>query len=297
MNRKKLTVFTPTYNRAYCLPALYASLLSQTYLDFVWLVVDDGSTDKTKALIDSWIKDGHIEIRYFYQDNAGKMAAHNRGVKECGTELFLCLDSDDYLEKEAVYEIVSCWEKYRKSSLAGIVAPRKIVNIKGDKIDKGRFNCIGGTATLRELYVNGFRGETALVFRTDVLRQYPFPVIEGEKFIFEIYVYNQIDACYKLKVLDKEIMICRYREDGYTHNMKLLMAKNPKGMVLMLIQQLGMRQSLYCYLRLMSTYIAYSLLGGYKLKRIVKDSDNCLICMLLFPIGFIQKLKISKRLK
>ena len=105
---KKLTIFTPTYNRAYCLPELYESLLVQNKEDFVWMVVDDGSTDETKKIIDKWICDGKINIIYIYQQNSGKMSAHNRAVKECNTELFMCLDSDDKLTDGAVHKI----EKY-----------------------------------------------------------------------------------------------------------------------------------------------------------------------------------------
>ena len=96
MNKlKRLTIFTPTYNRDQLLPKLYASLCQQTNKNFVWSIVDDGSTDGTKSLIREYINENKIDIVYFYQKNSGKYVAHNTGVLRCTTELILCVDSDD----------------------------------------------------------------------------------------------------------------------------------------------------------------------------------------------------------
>ena len=94
---KKLTVFTPTYNRAYVLNKCYESLKNQTVKDFVWLIIDDGSTDNTKELVENWIKENKIEIRYKYQENQGMHGAHNTAYKLISTELNTCIDSDDYM--------------------------------------------------------------------------------------------------------------------------------------------------------------------------------------------------------
>ena len=53
----KMTVFTPTYNRAYIIGNLYLSLLKQTFQDFEWLVIDDGSVDETEELFEKWKKE------------------------------------------------------------------------------------------------------------------------------------------------------------------------------------------------------------------------------------------------
>ena len=98
----RLTVFTPTYNRRELLTRAYKSLTKQTIKDFEWLIVDDGSTDHTDDEVKKWIDDGIIHIRYHYRENGGKMRAHNTGVGLADTELFLCLDSDDYLVENAV---------------------------------------------------------------------------------------------------------------------------------------------------------------------------------------------------
>src|SRR5665647_1656547 len=108
-----LTIFTPSYNRGYILGQLYHSLLEQTCMDFEWVIVDDGSTDNTKDLVQAWTNEGKLTIRYIYQKNGGKMRAHNTGVLYATTELFLCVDSDDYLVETAVEEILLCWEAHR----------------------------------------------------------------------------------------------------------------------------------------------------------------------------------------
>ena len=105
-----LTIFTPTYNRAYTLPRLYKSLCQQTAQDFEWLVVDDGSTDETQMLFNTWLEEGKIPIRYITKENGGKPSAYNIAAKEAKGELFLCVDSDDYLVDNAVEKVLNNWE-------------------------------------------------------------------------------------------------------------------------------------------------------------------------------------------
>ena len=93
--RYTFTVFTPTCNRCATLPRVYASLAAQTFRDFEWLIVDDGSTDCTAALVDKWTAQADFPIRYLRQENRGKHIASNRAVREARGELFLVLDSDD----------------------------------------------------------------------------------------------------------------------------------------------------------------------------------------------------------
>ena len=106
MREEKLTIFTPTYNRAYTLKKLYASLIEQINQNFEWLIVDDGSTDNTEEVVKQWVDEKKITIRYFKQRNGGKQRAHNKGVEICNTELFICVDSDDYIVKDSVDKIL-----------------------------------------------------------------------------------------------------------------------------------------------------------------------------------------------
>lgn len=103
---KLLTIFTPTYDRAYILPELYHSLCKEPSDSFIWLIVDDGSTDNTQTLVENWQRENKIEIVYFKQENGGKMRAHNKGVELCSTPLFFCIDSDDQIATGAVEKIL-----------------------------------------------------------------------------------------------------------------------------------------------------------------------------------------------
>ena len=117
-----LTVFTPAYNRAHTITRTYESLCRQTCKDFTWLVVDDGSTDGTRALIEQWIAAGVIDIRYIYQANQGMHGAHNTAYRNITTELNTCIDSDDYMPDDAVQQIVDFWKAHGSDRYAGIIA-------------------------------------------------------------------------------------------------------------------------------------------------------------------------------
>jgi len=232
MFKEKITVFTPTYNRAYILDRAYKSLINQTNKSFVWLIVDDGSTDNTESLVKEWIKEDKIEIKYYKQKNGGKQRAHNKAVELTNTELFICLDSDDYFTKDAIKILLNSWNKIKdKNKVAGIIALRGINNKNpiGTKMPQNiKFS------TLSNLYKKyGFKGDTALLYRTDILKKFSFHVAEGENFIGEDYVYDQIDQKYKMFLLNKIIYICEYLDDGYTSNVRKLIKNNPKSYMIL----------------------------------------------------------------
>ncbi len=292
-----LTIFTPTYNRAYCLKGAYESLLRQTNDSFIWLIVDDGSTDGTKDLVHAWIKENKIKIEYIYQENAGKMVAHNLAAQLCQTELFVCLDSDDQLTDTAVEEMISYWDKHKddRANLIGLIAPRENVNDEGDVIYQPQIpeNLIYTTG--RNLYQNGFRGETAMVFRTDILRSYPFPVQEGEKFISEVSAYDAMDEKYVMITYNHPLMKCEYREDGYSNNLLKVNVANPKGVVY--VNQQRQRKIQRFSPTLMKEYIAYSIIAKYSWWKIVKSSIYPFFCLLMLPLGFFEKIRIMRKLK
>ena len=102
----KITLFTPTYNRAYTMTRLYNSIQRQTFRDFEWIIIDDGSTDNTESLVNSWTNDNNdFEIRYFKVPNGGKCRATNKGVQLAQGEIFFTIDSDDYLTDDACEKI------------------------------------------------------------------------------------------------------------------------------------------------------------------------------------------------
>ena len=259
-----LTIFTPTYNRAYSLPRLYESLCRQTSKDFIWSIVDDGSSDNTKYIVEKWQALNSIPIIYTVQPNGGKMRAHNKGAALCDTELFLCVDSDDFLIDNAVELILKTWQNRPNDGfVCGITAYRTI--IKGGKASiPARFPTLQ-MSTLSGLYANGFHGDTTLIFRSDVIKKYPFAEIDGEKFVTEAYAYEQIDQNYKYILLDEALTVCEYQEDGYTHNILKLHYNNPKGMALYYNQHsLLTVKGKIDSLRAVVYYIIYSRIAGEK---------------------------------
>ncbi len=222
-----LTVFTPAYNRSDKLVRAYESLKRQTNKDFCWLVVDDGSTDDTVGAVKSFREEGIVDITYIRRENGGKMRAHNTGVDACETELFLCLDSDDYLSDEAVDSILGVWkETGGKECYAGIIA------YKGESEEKpiyGNVFPITGDCSFRELYSKGFKGETTLVFRTDLLKANKFPEIEGEKYVPEDVVYDRIDEGHIFKLVPVIYTVCELVKERYTDRAEQLRYEAPTG--------------------------------------------------------------------
>jgi len=220
-----LTVFTPTYNRKKLLKRVYKSLTMQTNDDFMWLITDDGSDDGTREEVESFIKEGLVNIKYIYQENGGKMRAHNRGVIECETPLFVCLDSDDYFTKNAVDDIITEWEKISVNDrIAGIIAHKgtdEVHTLYGARFPDNE------NTTLKGLYERGFKGETTLVFKTEVIKRYLFPEIPGEKYVPEDYVYDKIDRDHEFVILPRILTVCELVSSGYTDAVERLRRENP----------------------------------------------------------------------
>ncbi|MEG0559839.1 MAG: glycosyltransferase family 2 protein [Muribaculaceae bacterium] len=284
-----LTIFTPTYNRAYILPSLYESLCAQSTKKFIWLIVDDGSTDNTETLINKWIKENIISITYIRQNNGGKMRAHNRGVLEAKTELFLCVDSDDHLNDiNDVQCILNKWNEVNNNiNIAGIIAYKLINNIIEYTFPKDI-----KLTPLNKLYQKGFIGDTTLVYRTDILKNHLFPEIDGEKFITEAYIYDQIDQKYIMSLFHRAIIKCAYLNDGYSKNAIKLKKDNPIGWFLYYNQRTLYSNTFINKIKNMSYAIAYSLLSR-NLRLMFQCKPKLLIipCLLL---GVILRTKLKK---
>jgi glycosyltransferase involved in cell wall biosynthesis len=234
----KITVFTPTYNRAYIIGKLYNSLQNQTISDFEWLVIDDGSTDNTQELFDAWIMDNNkFSIRYYRVKNGGKHRAINKATDLASGKLFFIVDSDDYLTNDAL-ESVDNWERNLKGK-------HKFCGISGNR-GKNENDIIG--TTFNESYVDAtslernkfnITGDKAEVFYTDILRRYKFDEIDGENFLTEATVWDRMayDG-YKIRWFNKTIYLCDYLEDGLTKNIKSIFARNPIGTAIYMKQQI-----------------------------------------------------------
>lgn len=238
----ELTIFTPTYNREKHLKTLYLSLLNQSDKRFVWLIVDDGSVDDTAALVDGWKRENAIPIFYVYQENHGKHVAHNTGVFHTATAYFFCVDSDDELPRDAVCELYDALRGIaERPDIAGIIAKKRCRN--GPEMCSA-FPAEVKEASVGELYrVYRLKGELALIFKTEVLREFPFPVFGDEKFVTESVVLDRLSLKYKMKLLDKVVYLADYMPDGYTSNLTRIHRSNPVGYHFSILQGIALSRT------------------------------------------------------
>ena len=226
MDTKRITIFTPTYNRKKILRELYNSLISQSSKQFIWLIVDDGSTDNTKEEVDSFISDNKITIEYFYKENGGKYTAHNLAVNMCHTDYFFIVDSDDILSEDAI-EVLNKEINVidSKDSISGIIGPK--CDKSGKIIGKEMPNKLT-YATGIELYEKyNVKGDTLRLYKTDILKKNPFPNVYGEKFMPENIVFDKIDDIYKMYIIRDKLYFCEYQNDGYSNNIASYHLKSP----------------------------------------------------------------------
>lgn len=279
-----LTVFTPAYNRAYTLPRTYESLCQQDCKDFLWLIVDDGSTDQTAELVKTWQqRDNGFEIQYIYKENGGMHTAHNTAYENIDTELNVCIDSDDRMAMGAVKKIRDTWESIRDKGYAGIIALDS--DFSGEIIGKGFSEGMTET-TLGGYYAGGGKGDKKLIYRTDVIKETPpYPVFPGEKYVGLAYKYTLIDQKYKLAVLDDIICEVEYQADGSSGTMWKQYLKNPRGFAFIRITAMQYPTSTKRLIMECIHYCSSSQIA--KNKNYIKESPRKLLTILCTPLGWI----------
>ena len=279
---KTLTVFTPTYNRAYCLHNCYESLKRQTCKDFVWLIVDDGSSDETKEMVEKWIDENHIEIIYCWQENQGMHGAHNTAYELMNTELNVCIDSDDFMPNDAVEKIITFWIKYGSDQVSGIIG-----------LDSDTSNRIIGTklphklkrARLFDLYNKyGVKGDKKLVYRTELAKKYPYPLFKNERYVGLAYKYHMLDKEYELLLMNEVLCCVEYLSDGSSLNMLNQYRKNPKGFAFYRKEMMKLPfGSLTFKFRQAIHYVSSSFIS--RNWEFLKDSPNKSLTLLAIPLG------------
>ena len=117
-----ITVFTPTYNRAGLLSRCYESMKAQTNKSFIWMIIDDGSSDNTEEIVREWIRETEdFTILYYHKENGGLHTTYNEAIAHIETELCVCIDSDDYMPADAIEKILNFWNEHGSNEVAGIV--------------------------------------------------------------------------------------------------------------------------------------------------------------------------------
>lgn len=221
-----ITVLTPTYNRASLLINLYQSLIKQDFGDFEWVIVDDGSVDATTDIVDQFIQERQIVITYIKQANGGKHRALNRGVKEAKGELVLIVDSDDSLPINSLSIIYSHYLDIKDNSSIGGVCGL-MAHHDGTIIGERKICSSMNLSSIEMRYKYGFVGDVCEVFKTDVLREFPFPEIENEKFCPEALVWNRIATKYKLHYFNEVIYYRDYLDGGLTSKIVRIRMNSP----------------------------------------------------------------------
>lgn len=244
-----ITIFTPTYNRAHTLPRLYKSLVAQNRPDFFeWLIVDDGSTDSTKELINTFIKENIISIRYYKQENKGKHFAVNKGVAIAQGDFFVNIDSDDYLLPDAVEEMYSTIEELGSDS-GGFTFIHFTEDVNYDPAKYGKKRIYKP-----QTYQWEHPGEMMYCLKTEVYRRFPFPEFEGEKFCPESLVLRRIEKAHRILYTDRVLAGGNYLEGGLSSNFYTLIFHSPHGSLLNFKERIREEKSFGQKLEIADTY-------------------------------------------
>lgn len=286
---EKLSIITATYNRKETLKRLYKSLCNQTKKDFKWIIVDDGSQDNTKELLEIWKKEKKINMEYILQENNGKPKSINEAVKIAQSDLCIIVDSDDILVKNAVEEIINDWTKYADyEKICGLSY------LKGDLTGKNI-----GKDFKKESFISNHiqyrinkndKADKAEVFRTKILKEYPFPIIEGEKFISECIVWNRIALKYDTVYINKIIYLCEYQKDGISSNWRKINIENPKGAMIVAKEMVKKPFSKKIQIKNLLLYNLYGFFANKKPKELKNNINHkCLEIILIIPSFILYK--------
>lgn len=292
-----VTILTPTYNRADNLNNLYESLVKQTNCDFKWLIIDDGSVDNTKEIVESYIKESKIKIVYKYKENGGKHRAINYGMKYVDTDLTFIVDSDDYLTENAIDLAIKFGKKYiNRKDICGFSFLRCFPNgeINGMKFPKDEYISDYISCRLNEEIM----GDKAEVYYTKIFKQYKFKEVDGEKFLFEDYIWIQMAEKYKTVHINIPIYVGDYLSDGLTKNIEIQKYNSPKGMMYRAEVMCSKKCNLKVRIKGIIMYTSYGFIAGYKSKKLFKNSKYKRLFIYFYLLGIINyfRLKINNSL-
>lgn len=290
---KTLTIFTPAYNRAHTIDRTYQSLIRQTCKDFLWLIVDDGSTDGTKKLVEGWIRENKIPITYIYQENQGMHGAHNTAYKNITTELNTCIDSDDWMPHDAVEKIINAWKEHSHEKYAGIIGLDQTAD---GKLIGTNFPENLKETTLQGFYEAGGQGDKKLVYRTDIIKQYPeYPLFKGERYVGLAYKYMLIDQDWKLITLNEPLVTVEYQLEGSSFSMYKQYWNNPKGFAFFRKTEMICTKSLKRQFIVCAHYVSSSIIS--KNWGFIKESPKKMMTIIATPLGLGLYLFIRRKVK
>ncbi len=285
----KISVITPTYNRKDTLGKLYNSILNnlQCDIEIEWLIMDDGSTDGTEEYIQKFKEEKKICIKYYKQENQGKMKAINNLVPYADSDFLVECDSDDYFTENAFKTIKNnCILKEKIYAYVFLKSNEKN-EIIGNEFKSNNFK-----SKMFDLYYKqGINGDKALVYNTKIRKQYKYKIEEGENFSTEARLHHEIDEKYDVLCFNEIVMICKYQEDGYSKNIKNIFKKNPNGYFKFFEEMLkkdfsGVKWEKRIYI--IKHYILFKYLSKQKMDLRKTSFVNKLLIFILYIPGIIK---------
>lgn len=287
MDKPILTVFTPAYNRADLLTRCYESMCKQTNKNFIWMIVDDGSTDNTREISESWVKNTKdFQVIYIYKENGGLHTAYNTAIANIDTELCVCIDSDDFMPDNAVGLILDFWEKNGSDKYAGIVGLDFDMdgNVIGDMLPDIKSVNLIGLFTGKYNIVNGDRTN---VVRTELYKKYaPMKVFKGEKNFNPHYMHLQISQEYDFLVLNENLRFVDYQETGMSNSMLKQYRSSPNSFAEIRKLYLSFKDTSLKFKIKHSIHLASSCILAKKTMSSVKDNPYKLLSVIALPFGF-----------
>ena len=297
----KISILTATYNRAHDLERLYTSLVinSNSNIEYEWLIMDDGSTDKTKLIIDNFIKQNIIKIEYHYQENQGKMSAINSLMKFVTGDVIIECDSDDYFVTGAFDIINKNIDKLLSDETVYALAFLK--KNESGKIDGTEFIEDNHRSDMFSLYYKEkMTGEKILVYKTEIRKKYKHILEADEKFVTEFRMYNKIDADYDVICINEAIIIGDYKNDGYVKNKKRVFELAPLGfyeyfkeILKMNLKGIPFSKKMYIY----KYYIMFAILSARSdaIKNVKGSFNKIMIIILWIPISILTRKNFKRK--
>jgi glycosyltransferase involved in cell wall biosynthesis len=292
-----VSVVTATYDRAGTLARLYESLVNQTYADFEWIVVDDGSEDATESIVRAWMADEAVDIVYVRQPNRGKHVAVNRGVERARGELTTVIDSDDRYLPGALEVLTRRWYEiplHDRPRFAGVRALCAFENgeIVGDEYPVDPLDCDAAELT----HVHGVAGDKPILLRTEVLREFPFP-FEHVGYVTEALVWHRIALRYLERHVNEVVVIVEYRDDGLSARANELLVRGAPASRQYFLEeaQIPHRVSLRRRVRAHANYVRYSLHAATGLRQQLREAPSKGAWLGLAPLGVGLYLRDKRR--
>lgn len=287
MPRFTFSVLTATYNRRHTLPLVYESLARQTFRDFEWIVVDDGSTDGTGELVEGWRKHAGFPVAYHRQENRGKHVAVNRGVQAAAGDFVLPFDDDNTCVPEALERFHYHWEAIPREER------EKYANLsclcqdeRGQLVGKRYPRDVMDVDSFWEQFRMRSGAERWGINRTEVMRQYPYEEIPGERFLFDGLAWNRMASAYRSRFVNEALAVYRPREDRTAWVTKIRVA-SPQGTRLYYAELSRMRVPLRFRLRTLINYGRFSFHAGVPRADIVAESAYPGLTRGLLPAAFL----------